>query len=192
MKILLSLFAGLLFLGAGCQSPNTAEPQVLEVITTPTYSMDVTQWQQASLGPDVRFSYPSEFVYSTGGDIDEGSYSWVQTGEQDTIVFTLFRYAMLKCTEENLTKCNLGTVIIGTPEEVFADTVEAFTQDASYKLVGDVGIGNTTGVMFVSLDTNLSTILFKGTQGVYRVMDMQTQDDTGELFDLFLSTFEVR
>ena len=193
--------------GFGCQD-FSAEPSKTETqLAESPDGLDLSTWKQASLDSSVRFSYPSELVYAEGGDIDTGSYSWVQTFEDNTIVFTLFESALLTCTVDDPDLCNLGTLAPGAePEEVYTSMVESLKQDPEWVFMGEVQVGNTVGIKFVEqIDSDInpnavnrntdgslrSLVVFKGSKGVYEILDMQTTQAGGDLFEAFLSTFRV-
>src|SRR3989338_3463546 len=101
--------------------------------------------------------------------------------------FSFFNYALMKCEFDDPAKCNIGTNVEATVEEVYKIVLESLRSDESYTEIGNVTLGNTTGIRF---DSNLkktesdprSIVLFMSTQGVFQFNDLRTDTTEKELY----------
>lgn len=180
---------------SGCVSTTQPESLVPTVTEKPKSIVDTSSWTQESIDKGFVFSYPPELTYVSGGDVDPGSYSWVSGENPEDIYFEIFDLALLKCEFAEPEKCDIGTNVPATSDEVYVATIENFEIDDFYFPAEEIDIARTTGQKFkIREDRNdgiaRTSVVFKNEQGVYLISDYQdTKND--KWFDAFLTTFQI-
>lgn len=181
---------------SGCVSTTQPGASVPAPSQETKSTFDTSTWIEESLGKEFTFSYPSDLTYINGGDVDTGSYSWVSGENPEDIYFEIFDLVLLKCPFDDPTKCNIGTNVPATIDEVYAATIESFLIDDFYFPAEQISIAGTTGQKFrIREERNdgiaRTAVVFKNEQGVYLISDYQLEPNT-KLFDTFLTTFQMK
>ncbi len=199
MKILYSLLGILLFTGLGC-SPSALEPVSggSEVNVSPQDTdeetvLETADWVRTNAHEGVSFLLPTGYNYGAGGDIDTGSWGWIDTGDEEPLGF--FTYALMTCKLPNPNDCNLGTLTDASPEEVYEALLKQFSGETFVEVEG-VSLGNTTGRAYYQDTANIDgtlalSVLFMGSKGVYLYRDFREEGAGDALFKAILSSIEV-
>ncbi|MEK9159746.1 MAG: hypothetical protein AAB383_03370 [Patescibacteria group bacterium] len=179
MKKLLTTFISLALVLSACNGGQSSELLDASLWTVP-YSIEG--------GEGLSFKLPETLSYAGGGDTDSFSRSFVTGENGEAAYFNITSFVLQKCPAEDL-NCNIGTLVPATPQEVFEAELSAFQTQSEWTDGGETTVGNTTGHFFTSNEENIEydMVLFYGSEGAYRADNYVSP----ELFDIFLSTFEV-
>jgi hypothetical protein len=144
-----------------------------------TFQMVSTQKSAKAVGfvSDLSFEYPAALTYSGGGDMDTGSFSWLNGIDANGKEFTsvrIFDHALIKCKFTDPALCEIGAWGPATSEEVYKQKIEEYKKDNSFSYGEQVKTANTIGEKFVKnsrLEENgedvKAVVVIKSKSGVF-------------------------
>ena len=179
MKKLLTTFISLALILSACNSGQSAELLDASLWTVP-HSIEG--------GEGLSFKLPESLTYQGGGDTDSFSRSYVTGKNGEAAYFNITNFVLQKCPGDAVS-CSLEDRVSTTPQKFFEAQVEDFSNQSEWTDGGEIIVGNTTGHLFTSNEETIEydMVLFYGSEGAYRADNYMSP----ELFDIFLSTFEV-
>lgn len=125
--------------------------EIVDIIKTFQVTSKQTSGKVSGFVSDISFEYPAEFTYSGGGDIDTGSFSWVNgmdtNGKEFTFV-TVFDSDLRKCKFVDPALCEIDAWIPASAEDVYLANVENYKKDKKFTYDGPVKIDGIVGEKF--------------------------------------------
>ncbi len=146
---------------------------------------------------DVSFEYPAEFTYSGGGDIDTGSFSWVNgidTNGKEFTFMTVFDFALIKCKFEDPALCEIDAWVPANVDDVYTWVVKNYKKDENFTYAGQVKTANTVGEKFISKSVSAenpvhTVVVVKSKTDVLSFL--QTDGEKDALFDEAIASIKI-
>ncbi len=171
--------------------------EVSKILKTFQLTSNLNSGKVSGFVSDVSFEYPAQFTYSGGGDIDTGSFSWINGVDANGKEFTfvrIFDSALMKCKFEDPALCEIDAWVPASADDVYVSFVKNYKKDQSFTYDGQVKTVNTIGEKFIKnsrLEENddiKAVVVIKSKSGVF--LFQQINSNASE-FEEFISSIKV-